>query len=354
MKLLSYLLIATLLTLNLAAVGAEHPNIVAFLTYDIGHSDNLLCSQRCAVGLSSIASAPETTVLLRGDSPSECGVHGNGNIYAPDVHRVGQSWRMWYGGQGKDGHDRIHLADSKDGRTWEKRGVVLEDKGANHVNDPSVVRVGDEWWMYYTRAAKDVVDEIALATSRDGVAWEKKGVVLRPGTPGTWDALLVGRPSVLREDGVFKMWYDGRADLPPDSPATGVPKSDQSQRHVGYAESADGVHWERKSPDPVFHDGAGAVHVARISSHYLMVYESNHGTKVAVSADGLRWKARGFLVQNSGTAIDAYGQVTPFLWSDATGREARLFYGAARERSWSCNIICSQPIPAGRLAALKP
>ena len=44
-----------------------------------------------------------------------------------------------------DGHDRIHLAESRDGLTWEKRGVVLEDKDANHVNDPSVVRVGNEW-----------------------------------------------------------------------------------------------------------------------------------------------------------------------------------------------------------------
>jgi hypothetical protein len=147
---------------------------------------------------------------------------------------------MWYGGQGKDGHDRIHFAESHDGLTWEKRGVVLEDKDANHVNDPSVVRVGNEWWMYYTRAATDILDEIALAVSHDGVVWEKRGIVLHPGAPGTWDALLVGRPSVLKESGRFKIWYDGRADLPPDAPATGVPKSPTSRRSVGYAESAVG------------------------------------------------------------------------------------------------------------------
>jgi hypothetical protein len=159
---------------------------------------------------------------------------------------------------------------------------------------------------------------------------------------------------VLRENGRFKMWYDGRADLPPDAPATGVPKSPTSQRSVGYAESADGVHWQRHGREPVFQDGAGAVHVARIGACYLMVYESHQGTKCAVSADGLHWTARGFLLQNSGTPLDAHGQVAPFLWSDATGRQARLFFGGARDAGWDCNLICSQPIQQETLIALKP
>ena len=142
-----------------------------------------------ALTLSAIAAAPpplatghavasQPLVILQGDTPSESGVHGKGNVYAPDVCVVDGHWRMWYGGQGNDGHDRIHLAESRDGLTWEKRGVVLQDKDANHVNDPSVVHVGNEWWMYYTRAATDVLDEIALAVSRDGVVWEKRGIVL--------------------------------------------------------------------------------------------------------------------------------------------------------------------------------
>jgi len=293
-------------------------------------------------------------VILLGDTPSESGVHGKGNIYAPDISVADGHWWMWYGGQGKDGHDRIHLAQSRDGLTWVKRGVVLEDKTANHVNDPSIVRVGNEWWMYYTRAATDILDEIALAVSRDGLVWEKRGVVLRPGAPGSWDALLVGRPSVLRENGRFKMWYDGRADLPPNAPAAGAAKSPTSQRSVGYAESTDGVHWQRPSREPVFEGGAGAIHVAYIGVRYLMVYESHEGTKIAVSADGRRWTAKGFLVRNSGTPLDPHGQVTPFLCCDVTGRKARLFFGGAREAGWDCNLICSLAIPQKTLSALKP
>jgi hypothetical protein len=75
--------------------------------------------------------AGEPTVLLRGTLDSELGGHGAGNVYAPEIHREGERRRMWYGGQGKDGHDRIHLAESRDGWTWEKRGVILEDKASS-------------------------------------------------------------------------------------------------------------------------------------------------------------------------------------------------------------------------------
>ena len=91
-------------------------------------------------GLTDSDVRPE--LLLGGELATEVAPHGEGNVYAPDVHVDGNRYRMWYGGQGRDGHDRIHLAESEDGTKWVRRGVVLEDGTANHVNDPSVVRVG--------------------------------------------------------------------------------------------------------------------------------------------------------------------------------------------------------------------
>ena len=184
-------------------------------------------------------------IVLEGRSDSEIAPHREGNVYAPDGLVEGGVQRMWYGGQGRDGHDRIHLAESRDGKTWGRKGVVLDNGEANHVNDPSLVKVGGTYFLYYTRAVAGVVDEIALANSKDGIAWEPKGVVLKPGREGEWDSLLVGRPSVLHENGTFKMWYDGRKDLPPGSPAEGVPKSPTSSRSVGYATSNDGIHWTK-------------------------------------------------------------------------------------------------------------
>ena len=154
--------------------------------------------------------------------------------------------------------------------------------------------------MYYTLAVAGVVDEIALATSKDGIAWEPRGVVLKPGRDGDWDGLLVGRPSVLHEGDVFRMWYDGRKDLPPGAPAEGVPKSPTSSRSVGYATSKDGLRWTKHPGNPVLGGDAGGVDVERVGAGYVMVYESHEGTRAATSDDGISWKDRGLWVPRSG------------------------------------------------------
>ncbi len=201
------------------------------------------------------------TVVVRGELESEEAPHGRGNVYAPEILRTKSGLRMWFGGQGKDGHDRIHLAESSDGFRWQQRGIVLEDSAANHCNDPSVVSVNGVLWMFYTRAAAGVTDEIAAATSTDGIHWQKRGNVLSPGAAGRWDSLSVGRPSVLFESGQFRMWYDGRKDLPLGAPDEKAPKNANSQRFVGYATSSDGLHWQRHGDQPVFDHNAGGIHV---------------------------------------------------------------------------------------------
>jgi sucrose-6-phosphate hydrolase SacC (GH32 family) len=265
--------------------------------------------------------------------------HGKGNVYAPDVRFENGVYRMWFGGQGQDGHDRIQLAESHDGTNWKSRGVVLEDPTANHVNDPSVVKRGDTYFMYYTRAASDVLDEVALATSRDGIHWNHRGIVLRPSPPGNWDSLLVGRPSVLLEGNTFRMWYDGRKDLPLGAPAQGVPKSASSGRAVGYAQSSDGFTWTRPQPETVFAGDAGGVHVAKVSNNFAMVYENAAGTQLATSADGLTWKPKGLLTPTTGTDDDRFGHVTPFLFFNTQDQSYALFIGAARSASWDHNVI---------------
>lgn len=77
-------------------------------------------------------------------------------------------------GQGRDGHDRIPLAESIDGATWEWKEGVWQDGDANRVNDPSVVKVGVIHCRYYARAAPEVRDDIALATSDAGGVWSKR------------------------------------------------------------------------------------------------------------------------------------------------------------------------------------
>lgn len=291
---------------------------------------------------SAIAQEANLTVILNAKGEHEIAPHGKGNIYAPCVLVDGGIWRMWYGGQGKDGHDRILYAESVDGRQWNRKGIALEDNTANHINDPSVVKAGNLYFMYFTRAEKFVIDRIHVATSKDGLKWDVVGVAIDAGKAGRWDSLSVGRPAVIYDEGMFKMWYDGRKDFPIGAPVEGAPVSNESHRFVGYATSQDGINWARKGDEPAFGNDAGGIDVQRIGSTYIMVYESHSGTRYAKSVDGIVWEDNGFLLRKSGKDADRHGHVTPFLFQHFQ-HERRLFFGGAQAATWDQNVIASSP-----------
>lgn len=297
-----------------------------------------------SVSMAGIHAEESPRVILMGSGPTESAPHGHGNVYAPSVLIDGGQWKMWYGGQGKDGHDRIHYAESVDGQTWTKKGVVLEDSTANHINDPCVLKIEDRFFMYYTRAESFVIDRIYVATSHDGMKWEPLQMALDGGPEGAWDALSVGRPTVIRDEGLFKMWYDGRKNFPPGTPVKGVPVAADSHRFVGYATSRDGLTWQRHGHDPVFDHDAGAVDVIRLASGYVMTYESHGGTRYARSLDGMTWEDAGWVAEKSAGQIDRYGHVTPCLLK--TKDTLWLFFGAAQAATWDHNCLAVLSVKA--------
>ena len=289
-----------------------------------------------------IAIACEPESVIRGSGSTCEAPHGNGNVYAADIVRHRGTLLMYYGGQGRDGHDRIHLATSTDHEVWKLHGVVFAPEGINHVNDPSVVIVNDRFYMYYTRASVGVTDCIGLATSTDGRTWVDRGPTILPRERPAWDSLLVGRPSVTHDGSAFRLWYDGRADLPTGAPDPTAPKSSTSQRYVGYVESKDGISWKRHD-EYVFANDAGGVHVSRVDGQYVMLIESRDGTKWASSTDGISWKDKGLLVVKD-KRTSPYGHVTPFLTTDAN--EFVLYYGAAHSEHWDENSIMRVATPS--------
>lgn len=292
--------------------------------------------------LSALGSASAASPLvLQAEGDWELAPHQRGNVYAPEIAADGPLLRLYYGGQGTDGHDRILLAEKQESGSWSRRGVVFSREDFNHVNDPSVVRAGDCWHLFYTGAREGVTDAIGLATSPDGVKWKDQGIVFSPPAPPAWDSLSVGRPSVWHDGRRFWLWYDGRATLPTTSPDPTAPKSDHSRRSVGLAWSVDGKTWTRH-PEPVFEDDAGAVHVRRVDEHFIMVYESREGTRWALSSDGIRWHALGLLLGKSAAEEDRHGHVTPFLHLQ-DGRWS-LWVGGARSPHGDENSILRFPL----------
>ena len=276
----------------------------------------------------------ESNPILVGEEEYELQA-GEGNVYAPEVLRGDAGYRMWYGGQGRDGHDRVHLATSDDGLGWTRvpGNPVLDVDDENHVNDPSVVHVDGTYTMVFSVAPRAEDDQIHMATSRDGVRWTRHGAVVRFGEPGAWDSYKVGRPSVLHEGGRFRMWYDGTNSLPTDARSIGEPAA----RHVGLATSVDGHVWQPDARNPlVMH--SGAIDVARVGGAYVMLTEGRQGTRWLTSEDGVAWDDRGMLFANSGDDYDRHGQVTPMAYVE-DGAWVAVYYGGAPAANWNRNNV---------------
>jgi hypothetical protein len=78
--------------------------------------------------------------------------------------------------------------------------------------------------------------QIKYAESTDGVHWIRNNIAC---LDYSFDGEANARPCVIKEDGLYRMWYCFRGSV--------NYRTDKSQSYrLGYAESSDGIHWDRK------------------------------------------------------------------------------------------------------------
>ena len=114
--------------------------------------------------------------------------------------------------------------------------------------DPSIIKAGDTYYMYYTSANPWQGDgcggkgepRIDYATSPDGLIWTRQGVAIPKGNPGDWDDARSQAPAKpILKDGVYYMYYAGAG----------------KSVTTGYATSTDLRHWTKHPGDPVLRKG---------------------------------------------------------------------------------------------------
>ena len=104
---------------------------------------------------------------------------------------------------------------------------------------PFVLKEESKWKIWYVSLIKWVKENnelkhyynIRYAESDDGILWDRKGIVCIDFANEYEYA--IARPFVIREQGMFKMWYSFRESL--------INKT----YRIGYAESKDGIKWTR-------------------------------------------------------------------------------------------------------------
>jgi hypothetical protein len=113
-------------------------------------------------------------------------------------------------------HWWVEALDLREDGSCGKRRMVLAGDAATAWKDVVIDRLDDDWRMWACRHPLDGGDDEAdrmstwYATSSDGLSWGFQGPALSP-RPGAWDARGARVTSVVRSDGGWLAFYDGRA-----------------------------------------------------------------------------------------------------------------------------------------------
>ncbi len=179
----------------------------------------------------------------------------------------------------------VGLAISEDGGETYTRvspAPVLERNSVDPylTASPCVLVENGRWRMWYVSGTGWAMKNdrpqhryhIKYAESANGINWEREGLVCIDYE--SEDEYAISRPCVIRDGGVYRMWYASRGN----------------SYRIGYAESADGLAWTRKDHESgidVSDSGWDSEMVAypyvfKHEGHYYMLYNGNGYGKTGI------------------------------------------------------------------------
>ncbi|MGV8096358.1 MAG: hypothetical protein AB2L24_31265 [Mangrovibacterium sp.] len=226
--------------------------------------------------------------------------------------------------------------------------------------DACVIKDGPDYKCWYTGwngqiehigsgLSKKINFRIGYATSPDGTNWTKF-----PGTAGAESVLGVGNldeldaygaedPYVIKENGLYRMWYVGY---------------DGNTRRLHYATSSDGIHWVKKGV--VFHyaaknaldklDEQNPVVINRLGRYELWyqgksISSPSYHVIRAISHDGMSWEKTGEVMLHP-TVIDRSLPYSP--WSSISyNKNGKIILGSIIVHpDNSCQVFYARPFNA--------
>ncbi len=129
---------------------------------------------------------------------------------------------------------------------------------------------------------------IALSESPDGIHWSGPQSVLMPDSRLSWEQDDLNRPAILKQDGVYHLWFTAQAN---------------GKSVISYATSPDGIHFTRRAAKPVLIPESAWEKVAVMCPHvawdgtakvFRMWYSGGeqyepNAIGYATSPDGIAW-----------------------------------------------------------------
>jgi beta-1,2-mannosidase len=131
-----------------------------------------------------------------------------------DDAKFGDTYYLTYTGYNKK-DAQLCLATSKDLIHWERKGVILPAYKGNWnvgwTKSGAIVpkKIQDKYWMYFLGTSADKTDQMGLAYSADLIHWtEATQSPVLPRRPGQFDSRVVepGPPPVITRDGIVLIY----------------------------------------------------------------------------------------------------------------------------------------------------
>jgi hypothetical protein len=207
---------------------------------------------------------------------------------------------------------------------------------------------------------------ILYAISNDGLNWipYAGNPVITPGNYGNWDTQNVQPCAILKENGVYKLYYTGFSDA-------------YGTWSIGLATSVNGINWE-KHPNPILQTSSSwdyqlvASAIVKFNNSYYLYYTGRnmpyYSVGVAVSSDGInfikypgnpiltstqQWEANGVVDGNviieGGLFKMAYGNSNGSGFGLATSSDG-LNWTKANNNPFFTNQSTSNNWAAGKIA----
>ncbi len=173
-----------------------------------------------------------------------------------------------------------------------KEGKDGENTCFKSTSSPFVLKEGGIYKMWYTdRDCRTNEFGVYYAVSRDGQQWERYGdYPVLSVSKSRWDNERVGSPAIIKKGGLYRMWYRGDGS---------------GRQQIGYAVSRDGIKW-RKYIKPILAVGQSsdwddrsivASDIVFVNGLFYMWYRGSRSPNqeyssigLAFSKDGVHWK----------------------------------------------------------------
>ena len=209
-----------------------------FLTLSLCGASLVLAAPAGKLPFGAWRRASETPIL----SPQGTGWESAGTFNPAVVKTAKDKFVMLYRAQDEKGTSRLGYAESEDGIHFTRGAEPVlspetEYEKDGGVEDPRLQKFGDTYYLTYTGYNKKDA-QLCLATSKDLIHWERKGVIL-PAYKGNWNVAWTKSGAIVPEKigGKYWMYWLG----------TTADKTDQ----MGLSYSDDLLHWTEATKTPV-------------------------------------------------------------------------------------------------------